>query len=534
MPFDPDPNLSRSDAAFKKGLPIDAKLRGIMKHLNYERLSAQDNSFLLFETPKLHMHVSSTLIFEAEALTNEEGGIDFERIKHATESYLHRIPRYRQKLHFIPIENHAVWVDDKNFSLDYHVRHAALPKPGSETQLKRLCARIMAQPLDRNRPLWETWVIEGLEGKRFALITKIHHCMIDGSSGVDLAQIMMTTKPDRSLPEAPAYIPRPRPNRSELLRDEFWRRVSLPLRAANGLRAFADETDDLLSAVSSRAKILWETIGVGLTPSETPMNGPPSHHRKFDWLEIELADIKALRRSLSCSVNDIVLTVVTSAVREFMQLRGVDPSGISFKISAPVSVRKEEDQGKLGNRVSSWIIELPISEPDPIHQLHQIRAVTQRLKKTNQALGISMIMKVAEWTPASLLSLGSQATNGPINSIVTNVPGPQFPLYLQGAKLLSAFPQAPLLGEMGVSIALMSYNGRIGWGFNANPDIIPDLDIFVDLIKQSLQKLADICAADSGSDTKSGTEKRQGSPARALAVKTDRGRVPAQPNASLG
>mgnify|MGYP002825657534 FL=1 len=184
-----------------------------MNNSNYERLSAQDNSFLLFETPKLHMHISSTLIYEAEALTNEEGGIDFERIKKAVEGYLHRIPRYRQKLHFIPIENHAVWVDDKNFMLDYHVRHTALPKPGSETQLKRLAARIMAQPLDRGRPLWETWVIEGLEGNRFALIIKIHHCMVDGSSGVDLGQIMMTMTPDRTLPEAPPYITRPRPSR---------------------------------------------------------------------------------------------------------------------------------------------------------------------------------------------------------------------------------------------------------------------------------------------------------------------------------
>ena len=505
-----------------------------MKHLNYERLSAQDNSFLLFETPKLHMHISSTLIFEADALTNENGGIDFDRIKHATESYLHRIPRYRQKLHFIPIENHAVWVDDKNFSLGYHVRHAALPKPGSETQLKRLCARIMAQPLDRNRPLWETWVIEGLEGKRFALITKIHHCMIDGTSGVDLAQIMMTTKPDRSLPESPAYIPRQRPNRTELLRDEFWRRASLPLRAFNGLRAFADETDDLISAISSRARILWDTIGAGLNPSETPMNGPPSHHRKFDWLEIELDEIKALRRVLGCSVNDIVLTVVTNAVRQFMQLRGVDPAGISFKISAPVSIRKEEEQGKLGNRVSSWIIELPISEPDPMNQLRKIRAVTQRLKKTNQALGISMIMKVAEWTPASLLSLGSQATNGPINSIVTNVPGPQFPLYLQGAKLLSAFPQVPLLGEMGVGIALMSYNGRICWGFNANPDVIPDLDVFVDLIKQSLQELTDLCETDSNSDTENRTEGKVGTPVRPLVAKAKRLQIATPRNGSHG
>ncbi|MAI77736.1 MAG: hypothetical protein CL917_02230 [Deltaproteobacteria bacterium] len=471
-------------------------LKGIMTHSNYERLTATDNAFLIFETPKLHMHVSSTMIFEAHALTRADGGIDFDRIKRATEGYLHKIPRYRQKLHFIPIENHAVWVDDKNFNLDYHVRHTALPKPGSEEQLKRLSARIMAQPLDRSRPLWEAWVIEGIEGDRFALITKLHHCMIDGNSGVDLAQIMMSPTADRSLPEIPPYTPRPRPSRSELFRDEIVRRVSLPLKALEGLRAFTDETDDLLAELTSRAKILWHTIGAGLTPSETPLNGQPSHHRKFDWLEVSLDDIKALRRGLECSVNDIVLTVVTGAVREFMQLRGVDPERISFKISAPVSVRTEEEQGKLGNRVSSWIFELPIHEADPRKQLNHIHSLTQDFKNTNQALGISMIMRVAEWTPASLLSLGAQATNGPINSIVTNVPGPQFPLYLQGAKLLSAFPQVPLLGEMGIGIALMSYNGRVCWGFNANPDVMHDLDLFVELIEKSLKAMGDLCGIE--------------------------------------
>ncbi|MFP6641607.1 MAG: wax ester/triacylglycerol synthase domain-containing protein, partial [Myxococcota bacterium] len=340
-----------------------------MSQTSYERLSAQDNSFLLFETPKAHMHVSSTLVFEAGPLLHGDGGVDFERIKQATESYLHMIPRYRQKLRFIPIENHAVWVDDRHFDLDYHVRHTALPKPGDEEQLKRLSARIMAQPLDRSRPLWETWVVEGLEGNRFALITKIHHCMIDGSSGMDIAQIMMTTEPDRSLPKTPPFVPRPGPSRTSLLSDEFWRRASLPLKALEGIKAFADETDDFLTELTSRAKILWQLVGTGLTPSETPMNGPPSHQRKFDWLEVELAEVKAVRRGLDCSINDVVLTVVTSAVREFMKARGVDPSEISFKISAPVSVRKEEERGALGNRVSSWIIDLPIDEPDPKAQL---------------------------------------------------------------------------------------------------------------------------------------------------------------------
>ena len=456
-----------------------------------DRLSAQDNSFLLVETPNCHMHVSSTLIYEATELRRDDGGIDFDRIKKATESYLHLIPRYRQKLHFIPLENHAVWVDDRHFSLDYHVRHTALPKPGTEDQLKKLSARIMAQPLDRTRPLWETWIVEGLEQDRFAVITKIHHCMIDGSSGVDVANIMMSTDPNATISEAPNFVPRPAPSNSDLLRDEVWRRTSLPLRILKGIGSFVEETEDLAMEVTSRAKILWQTFGQGLTASETPMNGPPSPHRKFDWHEMPLADIKAIRKGLDCSVNDVVLTIVTGAVRDFLKKRGARPEELEFKISAPVSVRREEDKGKLGNRVSSWVISLPIDEADPKRQLERLHATTQELKKTNQALGVEMIMKLAEITPSSLLSLGAQSVSGPINSIVTNVPGPQFPLYLQGAKLLSLFPQVPLLGDMGLGIALMSYNGKICWGFNANPDVIPDLADFVRLLRNTIERVAE-------------------------------------------
>jgi len=489
-------SLSEFTVNFLVLLPIDIqtattkKTEDKMPKTYSDRLSAQDNSFLLMETPNCHMHVSSTLIYEATELRDEGGGIDFDRIKRATESYLHLIPRYRQKLHFIPLENHAVWVDDRHFSLEYHVRHTALPKPGTEDQLKRLSARIMAQPLDRTRPLWETWVVEGLEGDRFAVVTKIHHCMIDGSSGVDIAQIMMSTEADTDIPEAPNFTPRPAPANSVLLRDEVWRRASLPLQILKGINAFVSETEDLATEVTARAKILWQTFGQGLNASETPMNGPPSPHRKFDWYEIPLEDVKAMRRGLDCSVNDVVLTIVTGAVRRFLKMRGAQPEEIEFKISAPVSIRREEEKGQLGNRVSSWVLALPIDEEDPKNQLGKINETTQELKNTNQALGVEMIMKAAEMAPSSLLSLGAQSVSGPINSIVTNVPGPQTPLYLQGAKLVSLYPQVPLLGEMGLGIALMSYNGKVCWGFNANPDVIPDLAKFVTFIKDSVDHVA--------------------------------------------
>jgi len=492
-----------------------------------DRLSAQDNSFLLMESPNCHMHVSSTLIYEATELRTEGGGIDFDRIMRATESYLHLIPRYRQKLHFIPLENHAVWVDDRHFSLDYHVRHTSLPKPGNEEQLKKLSARIMAQPLDRKRPLWETWVVEGLENDRFAMITKIHHCMIDGSSGVDIAQIMMSTDASTTISEAPTFVPRPAPSNADLLRDEVLRRASLPLQILKGINAFVAETEDLATEVTARARILWQTLGQGLRASETPMNGPPSPHRKFDWYEMPLEDVKAIRRGLGCSVNDVVLTIVTGAIREFLQMRGARPEDLEFKISSPVSVRREEEKGKLGNRVSSWILSLPIDEEDPKRQLERIHATTQDLKKTNQALGVEMIMKAAELAPSSLLSLGAQSISGPINSIVTNVPGPQVPLYLQGAKLLSLYPQVPLLGEMGLGIALMSYDGKLCWGFNANPEVIPDLADFVTFIRDAVDRVAAVAQVtlSTGKRASARMTTETGSPPKSRKVATPEGAV---------
>lgn len=462
-----------------------------MARYNYDRLSVQDNSFLLMETANSPMHISSTSIYEAGPLRTLEGGIDIDRIMQATESYLHRIPRYRQKLHFVPFFDNAVWVDDRHFKLDYHVRHAALPDPGTDEQLQKLSSRVMAQPLDRARPLWETWIVEGLSGDRFAVITKIHHCMIDGSSGVDIAQIMMSPTPDRTLGEIPRFLPKPAPERGDLVRDELGYRLSLPIAAAKGLSKFASQSDDLLDEVKKRAKILTSMFDMGLSASPTPLNGPLGPHRSFNWLEMSLADIKAIRRGLDCSVNDVVLTIVTGAVRAYMQRHGVDPATQDFKISAPVSVRKAEEKGQLGNRVSSWILKLPIDEETPTDQLRQINETTQELKTSNQALGVEMMMAVAEFTPASLLSLGSQSSSGPVNSIVTNVPGPQIPLYLQGAKLLSIYPQVPLLAGMGVGFALMSYHGKICWGLNANPDVIPDLDDLVELVRVSLANVAE-------------------------------------------
>jgi diacylglycerol O-acyltransferase len=466
-----------------------------MPRYAYDRLSAQDNSFLLWERGNVRMHVASTLVCDAGPLRGPEGGIDIDLFKRATESFLHLVPRYRQRLHAIPFFDHSVWVDDPHFDIDYHIRHTALPKPGNSDQLKKLSARIMAQPLDRKRPLWETWIVEGLEGDRFAMITKIHHCMIDGASGVDLAYIQMSTSPEvRELGKPPAFYPRPAPSRFELWRDEVARQAGIPFAIVRDFRQFTADTKDLGHELLTRAKAVVNTLGMGTSADDTPINGRVGPHRRFDWTSCRVDDLKAVRKAWGCTINDVVLTIVTGAIREYLQSRRVDPAQIDFRVSSPVSVRKEEEQGKLGNRVSSWIIPLPIGLAKPREQLDAIHAQTQELKESRQALGVELMMQVAEWTPSVLLSLGARAMSGPINTIVTNVPGPQVPLYFHGARVREIYPMVPLMDGMGLGIAVTSYAGTMNFGFNADPDIVPDLAHFTALVRRSLERIA----ADAG------------------------------------
>jgi diacylglycerol O-acyltransferase len=462
-----------------------------MARYSYERLSAQDNSFLVAETPNVHMHVAGTQIFDAGPLTTPDGGVDIEAFKRATEAVIHLIPHYRQRLKWIPLEGHPVWVDDRRFNLDYHIRHTALPRPGSIEQLKRLCARVMSQPLDRARPLWETWVVEGLEGNRFAVISKIHHCMMDGTSGVDLAQILLSPSPEYEIGEVMPYVPMAAPSGWELMRDAFLRSVRLPFDMLRDVREFTRQTADVQREVWTRAKAIAELLGWAVRPApETPLNGRLGPHRRFDWLTMPLADVKAVRRSVGCSVNDVILATVAGALRDFLLRRRVRPETIDFRVSAPVSMRRDEERGKFGNRVSSWIIKLPVGEENPLKRLDAIHRMTQELKASRQALGVEMIMAMAEWTPTFLVSLGARAASGPINTIVTNVPGPQFPLYLLGAKLVEAFPLVPLLENTGLGIALFSYDGKLCWGFNGDYELMPDLRTFVRAIEASFAALA--------------------------------------------
>ena len=468
-----------------------------MARYAYDRLTALDNSFLILEKPNAYMHVASTLIFEAGPLATADGGINADAVKQVFASSLHLIPRYRQKLAYVPFTNQPVWVDDDRFNLDYHIRHSALPRPGSDAQLKRLSSRIMQQHLDRHRPLWELWIVEGLSGGRFALISKVHHCMIDGVSGVDMLKILLSPFDTHDVHDTPQFIPRPSPSGLELMRDEAVHWAQLPLEAARGVGSLIAAAQDKQRDVLTRGRAVAETLGASFrTASATPLNGEIGPHRRFDWLTMSLADIKVIRKALGGSLNDIVLTIVTGAVRRFLQRRLVDPRRIDFRVMTPVSVRTEEEHGSFGNRVSAWTVDLPVGEEDPRRQLDAIRRTTAELKSSKRAVGAEVLTQVAEWTPSTLLSLAGRNMTRllPFNMVVTNVPGPQFPMYMLGAKLLETFPHVPLVDNLGLGIALMSNDGRLCWGFNADYDLVPDLAAYVKATREAFEELQTLAA----------------------------------------
>lgn len=464
----------------------------------YERLSSQDSSFLVFETPTTHMHVAGSSVFQLDPLATESGGLDIERLRAYIASRLGYLPRYRQRLVFTPIERYPIWVDDDRFNINYHVRHTSLPRPGDDKQLKRLSARIMSQQLDRGKPLWECWVVEGLEGNRFAMITKTHHCVIDGESGVDLMTILMSPTPEQTIEETPPWIPRPAPTWREMLRDEIMLRTNTPYELIQGARELLKDPEQTREDLVETFGAVWDTLTTGLGGAPpTPINKPIGPHRRFDWLEMDLAEVKAVKNKLGGTVNDVVLATVAGGIRRFFERRRISVEGLDFRTIVPVSVRTAAERGTFGNRVSAWITILPIQERDPRTRLLKVREMTSDLKESKRALGAEVLTHMADWMGSTILHLGVRLANRvrPYNMIVTNVPGPQFPFYMYGCQMLAAYPQVPLFQGQGIGVALFSYMGKMFWGFIADWDLVPDLDHFVRAIEASFHELRDAAAA---------------------------------------
>jgi diacylglycerol O-acyltransferase len=459
---------------------------------HYERLGALDASFLGIEDESCHMHVGGVLIFDIGPLRAPGGGVDVERIRRAIHARLHLVPRFRQRLAHIPYERIPIWVDDDRFRLAYHVRHTALPQPGDERVLKRLVGRIMSQALDRKRPLWEMWVVEGLDGDRFALVSKTHHCMIDGISGADLMSVIMSPYPQPSNAAPEPWKPRPRPSDARLLVDETLRRAAQPPAVVRAVYDAVRDPETKLREFTDAAAGVLEAFAPALSPvSQTPLNVEVGPHRRFDWTEMKVADLKAVKNVLGGTLNDVVLATVSGALRTFFAQRGLDPDALEIRAMVPVSVRANDERGHLGNRVTQLTAPLPVKLTDPVERLRAVRETTAGLKESRQALGGEVLTAISDWTVPNLLvqavRLASRAR--PYNLIVTNVPGPQIPLYLEGAPMRTSYPVVPLFANLALVVGLFSYNGGLYWGVNADWEHIPDLHDFIVALEDSFREL---------------------------------------------
>jgi len=452
-----------------------------------ERLSATDASFLAGEKESSHMHVGAVMIFEGPPPDHEE------TLDHI-ESRLHLVPRYRQKLAVPRFEmGRPLWVDDPSFNLDYHVRHTALASPGGLEQLRLLTARIFSQRLDRSKPLWECWFVQGLEDDRFAIISKAHHALVDGISGVDLATVLFDLSPvppERA--HVPKWTPRPEPSQVELIAEGVKGLIRRPFELGRGALGAALDPEHTIRRVRNAAEGFGEVAWAGLNPApETPLNVPIGSHRRIVWVETELDQFKTIKNSLGGSVNDVVLAVTSGALGRWLRTRGVRTEGLELRAQVPVSIRSDDEHDRLGNRITVMRAPLPVYARDPIERLRIVRESMQGLKESKQALAAKMLVELEDFAPPTILSMAARThwSTRLFNMIVTNVPGPQFPIYLLGRELLELVPVAFLPDNYALTIAAMSYNGKLVFSLLGDYDAMPDIDLVGEYMQESLQEL---------------------------------------------
>ena len=458
-----------------------------------DRLSAVDASFLHQERAASHMHVGALVIFEGPPPAREE----FAR---HIESRLHLVPRYRQKLAFPRFEmGRPFWVDDPRFNLDYHVRHTALPEPGGIEQLRGLAGRIFSQRLDRSKPLWEIWLVQGLEDNRFALISKTHHALVDGVSGVDIATVLFDLSevpPEQTDPEP--WEPAPEPSDAELVAEGVRGLVKAPAGLVGRALDVIQHPGEALDEARETTAALGEVVWAGMNPApEVPLNVEIGPHRRVWWLPSRLDDYKAVKNALGGTVNDVFLAVVAGALGRWLRARGVRTEGLELRGLVPVSIRSKDDTGKLGNRIASMRGPLPVYAQDPVERLRVVREAMAHVKESKQALGAEVIANLEDFAPPTLLAMASRINFSTrlFNLIVTNVPGPQFPLYLLGREMLELVPVAFLPEDHALAVAAMSYNGRLELGLLADYDAMPDVEELAGYFEDSLAELLEAAQA---------------------------------------
>jgi diacylglycerol O-acyltransferase / wax synthase len=473
-----------------------------MAQRHLDRLTAVDASFLHQEGASSHMHIGGLTLLEGPAPAME----DFlEQIRRR----LHLVPRYRHKLAYTALDSgRPVWVDDPNFNLEFHVRHTALPAPGSWEQLRNLTARIFSQALDRSKPLWEMWLIEGFEGGRFALISKTHHSLIDGIAGVDLATVLFDVSPEPPplRHSGRAWKPHSEPDTSELVAAGLRGAVRAGLELAGTALGALTRPERTLERVKEAAEGVGEIVWAGLNPAPaTPLNVPIGPHRRFVGIAANLEDFKLVKNVLGGTVNDVVLTVVTGALRAFLLDRGVRTEGMEMRALVPVSVRTVGERHETGNRIAVMRGPLPVYIADPLQRLRFVRHAMDGLKESKQALGAEAIASAQNFAPPTILAQASRLNFSTrlFNLIVTNVPGPQFPLYVLGRRMERVFPVAFLPENHGLAVAIMSYDGEMNFGLLGDFDALPDLESIGENIASELATLVEIAHKRQARDAES-------------------------------
>lgn len=463
-----------------------------MSYWHYDRLSALDSMFLQIEDANVHMHVAAVALFETGPLANPDGTLAIERIRGMIESALEVSPRFKQKLDYVPVTGDPVWIDDARFNLAYHVRHTSLPKPGSMRMLKRLAGRILSQKLDRSKPLWEFWVVEGVEDDKFAIIGKAHHCMVDGISGFDILGGMLRLDPDPTVTQPEKWYPRPAPTPARLLLEEIRRRASLPFSLIAAVPDVIRHPLDIADDVRETLAGLRETVNAGLQPTvSTPLNPEIGPYRRFDWTRTEIAAIKEVRSQLGGTLNDVVLATAAGAIGRYLRRRGLSTEEGIFRAQVPVSIRNESERGQAGNRVVMLMADLPIDERDPCERLRRVTETTQKLKQSRQRSGVEFLEQVGDRAGSSFWHLFARFATWQrsFNTVITNVPGPQRTIYLLGARMLAIHPLVPLAFNQALGIALFSYDGSLFWGINSDWDALPDVHDLVGYLDEEFETL---------------------------------------------
>ncbi len=457
--------------------------------MSSDRLTGLDASFLHLEDGAAHMHVAGVMIFEGSPPP-------YDDLLEAIERRLGLVPRYRQRLAFVPLgQGRPKWVDDPHLNLRYHVRSTALPAPGSEQQLKDLAGRVFAQQLDRDKPLWEIWLVEGLEGDRFAMLSKTHHALVDGISGVDIMSVLFDTSADPAAPTdtGERWLPRPLPSPVELLGEALMERATIPGELARSVRSIFRGPRRVVEGLRDAAVGVGAMAWAGLNPAPpSPYNKSIGPHRRYTWVRANLADIKAIKNELGGTVNDVVLATVAGALGKHLRRRGHSTDGLELKAMVPVSVRADVESGALGNRVAAMMAPLPVWCQDPVARLDIVREELKGLKSGGQAVGAQVLTELSGFAPATVMGQASRLMSRQrfFNVVVTNVPGPQLPLFLAGRRMSDPFPMVPLAKNQGLGIALLSYAGRINFGLVGDYDVMWDLDDFANDVQDSLAELA--------------------------------------------